>query len=162
MAQLDFLVGDIQGNTDKIIAAAVEARDRLAGRPDRISRTDRHRLSAGGFVVASRFRRQVEPALQRLCAWRFGVSRPWSVCPLPTPEGLRNAAVILGDGGRRATYYKRWLPNYSVFDEKRYFVPGEDPTVVAVAGVRVGVTICEDVWLPGPVERAPRPARNCW
>lgn len=153
MAQLDFLVGDVAGNCDKIIAAAVEARDRL--RADLIVFPE---LTVTGYppedlLLRPGFVRQMEPALQRLCDEIRGITAVVG-CPLPTPEGLRNAAVILGDGVRRATYYKRWLPNYSVFDEKRYFMPGEDPTVVAVAGVRVGVTICEDVWLPGPVERA--------
>jgi NAD+ synthase (glutamine-hydrolysing) len=62
--------------------------------------------------------------------------------------------VALADGQIQATYYKQWLPNYSVFDEKRYFAPGEDPAVLTVAGARVGITICEDVWLPGPVAQA--------
>ena len=153
MAQLDFLVGDINGNVDKIIAAAAEARDRL--RADLIVFPE---LTITGYppedlLLRPGFIRQVEPALQRLCNEIQGIAVVVG-CPLPTPEGLRNAAVVLDDGAMRATYYKQWLPNYSVFDEKRYFVPGEDPVVVAVAGVRLGVTICEDVWLPGPVAQA--------
>ena len=153
MAQLDFLVGDIQGNTDQIIAAAAEARDRL--RADLIVFPE---LTITGYppedlLLRPGFVRQVEPALQRLCDGIRGIAAVVG-CPLPTPEGLRNAAVVLDGGAMRATYYKQWLPNYSVFDEKRYFVPGEAPAVVTVAGVRVGVTICEDVWLPGPVARA--------
>ncbi|HRD65153.1 MAG TPA: NAD+ synthase [Candidatus Competibacter sp.] len=153
MAQLDFLVGDVAGNADKIIAAAAEARDRL--RADLIVFPE---LTVTGYppedlLLRPGFVRQMEPALQRLCNEIRGITAVVG-CPLLTPEGLRNAAVVLGDGGRQAAYYKRWLPNYSVFDEKRYFVPGEAPAVVTVAGVRVGVTICEDVWLPGPVAQA--------
>ena len=153
MAQLDFLVGDIAGNAEKIIAAAVEARDRL--RADLIVFPE---LTVTGYppedlLLRPGFVGQVEPALRRL---RDGIRGIAAVvgCPLPTPEGLRNAAVVLADGAMLATYYKQCLPNYSVFDEKRYFVPGEKPAVATVAGVRVGVTICEDVWLPGPVARA--------
>ena len=153
MAQLDFLVGDINGNVGKIAAAAAEARDRL--RADLIVLPE---LTITGYppedlLLRPGFIRQVKPALQRLCGEIQGIAVVIG-CPLPTPDGLRNAAVVLDDGAMRATYYKQWLPNYSVFDEKRYFVPGEDPAVVAVAGVRVGVTICEDVWLPGPAAQA--------
>ncbi len=65
--------------------------------------------------------------------------------------GLRNAAAVLRGGAVVARYFKHHLPNYGVFDERRYFTPGDQPTVVEVAGVRVGVTICEDLWQPGPV-----------
>ena len=153
MAQLDFLVGDIAGNTDKIITAAAEARDRLHA--DLIVFPE---LTLTGYppedlLLRPGFIRQVEPALQSLCKEIQGITAIVGG-PLPTPDGLRNAAVALGNGRIQATYYKQWLPNYSVFDEKRYFTPGEDPAVFTVAGTRVGMTICEDVWLPGPVAQA--------
>ena len=153
MAQLDFLVGDIAGNTDKIIAAAAEARDQLQA--DLIVFPE---LTLTGYppedlLLRPGFIRQVEPALHRLAHEIQGIAAIVG-CPLATPAGLRNAAVALADGRIQATYYKQWLPNYSVFDEKRYFSPGEDPAVVTVAGARVGITICEDVWLPGPVAQA--------
>lgn len=65
-----------------------------------------------------------------------------------------NAAGVLRDGALHEVYYKCELPNYRVFDEKRYFVPGSQPCVVDVAGVRVGLAICEDVWHLGPVAAA--------
>ncbi len=153
MAQLDFLVGDIPGNAGKVIAAAQEARERLAA--DLIVFPE---LTLTGYppedlLLRPGFIQQIEPTLQRLCREIHGIVAVLG-CPLPTPEGLRNAAVALADGQLRATYYKQLLPNYSVFDEKRYFVPGADPTVFEVAGVRVGMTVCEDVWLPGPVAQA--------
>ena len=153
MAQLDFLVGDINGNVDRIAAAAREARDRL--KADLIVFPE---LAITGYppedlLLRPGFIRQVELALRRLRGEVRGIAAVVG-CPLPTPAGLRNAAVVLEGGEIRATYFKQWLPNYSVFDEKRYFVPGEDPVVFEVAGARVGVTICEDVWLPGPVARA--------
>ena len=153
MAQLDFLVGDIVGNVDKIVTAAVEARDRLQA--DLIVFPE---LTITGYppedlLLRPGFIRQIDPALQRLCSEIHGIAAVVG-CPLSTPEGLRNAAVVLDRGEIQARYFKQWLPNYSVFDEKRYFVPGEAATVVEIAGVRVGVTICEDVWLPGPVAQA--------
>ena len=153
MAQLDFLVGDIAGNMDKIMTAAAEARDRLHA--DLIVFPE---LTLTGYppedlLLRPGFIRQVEPALQSLCNEIQGITAIVGG-PLPTPDGLRNAAVALANGRIQATYYKQWLPNYSVFDEKRYFTPGEDPAVFTVAGTRVGMTICEDVWLPGPVAQA--------
>jgi NAD+ synthase (glutamine-hydrolysing) len=60
-----------------------------------------------------------------------------------------NSIAVLRDGAVAAVYRKNRLPNYSVFDEQRYFIPGEEPLSIAVGGEGVGLTICEDVWLPG-------------
>jgi len=65
---------------------------------------------------------------------------------------LYNAAAVLGDGRRLATYYKQYLPNYGVFDEKRYFQAGTSPLVVEVGGIRLGLTICEDLWEERPCQ----------
>lgn len=65
-----------------------------------------------------------------------------------------NAASVFSNGRRVALYYKQHLPNYGVFDEKRYFMPGEaKPCIFSVKGYRLGVTICEDLWCHGPVEQ---------
>ena len=64
--------------------------------------------------------------------------------------GLHNAAALLRDGMIAARYAKNKLPNYGVFDEKRYFVPGTSSTRVAIGGSDVGLSVCEDAWLPGP------------
>lgn len=68
-------------------------------------------------------------------------------------EDLFNAAAVIHRGEIAAVYHKHFLPNYGVFDENRYFASGEEGLVVKIGGVRVGVTICEDVWYPGgPLE----------
>jgi len=64
--------------------------------------------------------------------------------------GTYNSVAVLGDGQVRGVYRKILLPNYGVFDERRYFEPGDTPALIDVAGVRVGLTICEDIWYPGP------------
>ena len=66
-------------------------------------------------------------------------------------DDMRNAAAVIADGRVQATYYKRFLPNYGVFDEARYFRAGDAPIVVDVLGARVGIVICEDIWYPSPV-----------
>ena len=61
-----------------------------------------------------------------------------------------NACFVLADGEVRCVYRKRYLPNYGVFDEDRYFAPGNDLFLLRFGDVRVGPTICEDIWQPGP------------
>jgi NAD+ synthase (glutamine-hydrolysing) len=78
----------------------------------------------------------------------------WEVASAADRE-LTNSAAVLADGEVVATYDKLRLPNYGVFDEARYFTPVDDPLVVRIAGVPVGVSVCEDLWVdPGPVGRA--------
>ena len=149
MAQLNLLVGDIPGNTEKIVVAAREARDRW--RADAIVFPE---LTVTGYppedlLLRPGFVGQVEPAMRRLCAEIQGITAIVGY-PAATPEGLRNSAAVIADGGIRAVYHKQCLPNYSVFDEKRYFVAGTEPLVFELKGARVGVTICEDVWQAGP------------
>ena len=153
MAQLNLLVGDIPGNTEKIVAAAREARDRW--RADAIVFPE---LTVTGYppedlLLRPGFVGQVEPAMRRLCTEIQGITAIVGY-PAATPEGLRNSAAVIADGGMRAVYHKQCLPNYSVFDEKRYFVAGTEPLVFELKGARVGVTICEDVWQAGPARQA--------
>ena len=68
----------------------------------------------------------------------------------PAPRAAHNALALLRDSRVEAVYRKQRLPNYAVFDEQRYFEPGTEPLVVELAGTQVGLTICEDVWEPGP------------
>ncbi len=75
--------------------------------------------------------------------------------PYKTEEGLHNAAALVRNGEVVAYYYKQLLPNYSVFDEKRYFIKGKDPMVFELNNIKIGLTICEDIWFPnGPVKQA--------
>jgi len=66
-------------------------------------------------------------------------------------DDCRNAAAVIADGRVQAVYHKRFLPNYGVFDEARYFRAGHGPIVLDVEGARVGIVICEDIWYPAPV-----------
>jgi NAD+ synthase (glutamine-hydrolysing) len=70
----------------------------------------------------------------------------------PGPRPVHNSLAVLADGEVRSVYRKCRLPNYAVFDEARYFEPGTEPATIEVAGMLVGLTICEDVWVPGPPE----------
>jgi NAD+ synthase (glutamine-hydrolysing) len=152
LAQLDFLVGDVQGNALRIISAAEEARDRhkadcvvfpelaLTGYPpeDLLMRP----------ALIERVGRAIDYMAARVRGIDLIVGHPWLV-----DARLYNAASLLRDGAMIETYCKQLLPNYSVFDEKRYFYAGTDCRVVTIKGARVGLTICEDMWEPGPLER---------
>ncbi len=153
MAQLNMSVGDIDGNVEQIIHAAEQARDDLqadvivfpeltiTGYPPE------DLLLRPGFTMA---------ALRGLERIKQAVSDIDVVIGYPIQEsgGLYNAAAVIRDGKIIARYHKQHLPNYSVFDEKRYFVAGQDACVVDIKGVSVALTICEDIWLPSPMQQA--------
>ncbi|APQ11748.1 NAD+ synthase [Pseudomonas oryzihabitans] len=153
MAQLNLKVGDIHGNVDRIIAAACEVRDQLGG--DLIVFPE---LSLCGYppedlLLRSSMQRRIEQGLQRIREEIGGihvlVGFPW------LEEGRRyNACAVYRDGVQLAFYRKQQLPNYRVFDEKRYFEPGDSAAVFEFKGVPIGVTICEDIWFAEPMAKA--------
>ncbi|MDH4556813.1 NAD+ synthase [Pseudomonas sp. BN417] len=153
MAQLNLRVGDVHGNVERIIEAANSARE--AWEADVIVFPE---LSLCGYppedlLLRSSMQRRVEQGLQRL---RDEVRGIYLVVGYPWLEDeLRyNACAVIADGQLLATYYKQRLPNYRVFDEKRYFEPGLQPCVVDIKGVPVALSICEDIWFPEPMEQA--------
>jgi NAD+ synthase (glutamine-hydrolysing) len=153
MAQLDFLVGAVAENTDKVLAAAARARDELDA--DAIVFPE---LALTGYppedlLLRPDFSGQVDAALARLCHEVQGIQ---VIVGFPLREGPRlyNAAGVIAGGAIQACYRKQLLPNYGVFDEKRYFLPGGVPCVVPVAGVPFGITICEDIWEQAPAQQA--------
>ena len=70
------------------------------------------------------------------------------------PRHAHNSLAVLRDGAVQAVYRKNRLPNYAVFDEQRYFVPGNEPLTIEAGGETVGLTVCEDCWVPGPPAQA--------
>lgn len=153
LAQLNPLVGDIDGNTAQVLAAVANARTlhdadvvvfpelMLTGYPPE------------DLLLRPSIKLRIERALQRLCA-EIGDIYVVVGYPRLLPEGLFNMAGVIHDGRLIAEYAKQKLPNYQVFDEKRYFVAGAKPVVVDIRGVPVGLTICEDIWRRSPVRQA--------
>ncbi|PKM45833.1 MAG: NAD+ synthase [Gammaproteobacteria bacterium HGW-Gammaproteobacteria-1] len=153
LAQINPLVGDIDGNAARIIAAAEQARDELAA--DAVLFPE---LSLTGYPPEDLLLRpglhvRVLRALEEVKRRVSGITLVLGL-PQQAAGGLFNAAAVLRDGQLVASYHKQHLPNYSVFDEKRYFAVGGEPCVVDIRGVPIGITICEDVWHPGPVAEA--------
>ncbi|RFF29459.1 NAD+ synthase [Wenzhouxiangella sediminis] len=147
LAQDDFRVGHITGNAGRILAQIARARDELGA--DLIVFPE---LALTGYppedlVLRPGFMRSAASALSELAGQVHGID---AVIGHPRAEGDKrfNSVSWLRDGEVIGTYDKWDLPNYAVFDERRYFVPGEAPLVVEVDGVKVGVIICEDTWTP--------------
>lgn len=149
IAQLNLLVGDVAGNTGRVIAAAARARDELAARLVVFPELTLTSYPPEDLLLDAGLRVQVEAARRRLLSDIHGIG---VLVGFPEWDGdaLYNSAALVDDGAERAVYRKQLLPNYAVFDEKRYFTPAYDDCVVEFGGVRLGVTICEDLWFPEP------------
>ncbi len=153
LAQINLLVGDIAGNAAQVIDCASRARDALGAQLVVFPELTLTGYPPEDLLLRPELHTRVLRALTDITRRMHGIDVLLGY-PRQAPGGLYNAASMLRDGAIIATYHKQHLPNYSVFDEKRYFVPGNAPCVVDVQGVPVGVTICEDVWQPGPVRQA--------
>jgi NAD+ synthase (glutamine-hydrolysing) len=147
LCQMNATVGDIAGNERTIldgIAAARGQRAQLVLFPE---------LGLTGYppedlLLKEHFLRDAREALERIAAQTHDV-----IALVGFPEradDVHNALAVLADGEIQAIYRKVYLPNYGVFDEQRYFGPGPGGALIEVGGVKIGLTICEDMWEPGP------------
>jgi NAD+ synthase (glutamine-hydrolysing) len=153
LAQLNLFVGDVAGNTQRVIDTAAEARDRL--KADLVLFPE---LALSGYppedlLFHKGMRRQVAAAMERVRSEVQGVAVMVGY-PDYTDDAIYNAAALIRDGKVLANYHKQELPNYLVFDEKRYFKPGNESRIVELNGIRVGLLICEDVWEQNPARAA--------
>ena len=148
LAQINAVVGDLEGNRERILTALADAR---GGNAELVVFPE---LAVTGYppedlLLRPAFVRAAEESAREIAAATEGivalVGTPWAF-----DDGLANACAVCVDGELREVYRKRLLPNYGVFDEERYFEPGTEGLVVPLAGLRVGVSVCEDVWQPGP------------
>ncbi|MBC7781027.1 MAG: NAD+ synthase [Proteobacteria bacterium] len=159
LAQINLTLGDLAGNAARIVAAAQEAR--AAGASLMVT----PELAICGYppedlLLREDFYRACADAVERVAR-----DAPWMTIVIGHPcalDGRRyNAASVLRDGQVLATYHKRNLPNYTVFDEQRYFDAGTRPCVFEHEGIRFGINICEDVWGPqGRLRGEPRPSQH--
>ncbi len=155
LAQINLLVGDVRGNLARVIEAGRRARDVLAA--DLVLFPE---LTLSGYppedlLFHRGLRRQIEQALEEL---KLAVPQIGLVVGFPEYRGseIYNAAQLLRGGRVLAHHRKACLPNYQVFDEKRYFRSGTEATVVDFDGYRLGLLICEDAWEPEPAMEAKR------
>ena len=147
LAQINVVVGDLDGNRERILSSLADARREgaelvlfpelaVTGYPPE------DLLLRPAFVrAAERSLRQIAAACTEVTAL---VGTPWF------DRNLFNACAVCADGEVRSVYRKRYLPNYGVFDEDRYFAPGRELVLLRLGQTLVGPTVCEDIWQPGP------------
>ena len=147
LCQMNPTVGDIAGNAERVRAGLRAARDAEAGLvlfPE---------LALTGYppedlLLREHFLADAGAALRELAADTRGVV---AVVGFPErAEDVYNAAAVFADGQVHAIYRKVYLPNYGVFDEQRYFQAGPAGAVIDIGEHRIGLTVCEDIWEPGP------------
>lgn len=148
LAQMETVVGDLEGNVQRILSWMERAKAQGA---DLVCFPE---LAVTGYppedlLLMPHFLAENLEALERITKAAVGIYA--LVGFVDVEDDIFNAAAVLGDGRRLATYRKHFLPTYGVFDEDRYFQAGNRALVLDMWGVRVGVTICEDLWYPsGP------------
>jgi NAD+ synthase (glutamine-hydrolysing) len=153
LAQINLLVGDVHGNVERLICEARRAHEELSA--DLVMFPE---LALSGYppedlLFHRGLRLQIEQGLDDL---RHAVPQIGVLVGYPEYRGeqIYNAAQLLYDGQILANHRKACLPNYRVFDEKRYFTAGSAPTVVEFRGMRLGILICEDTWELSPSQLA--------
>jgi len=148
LAQIDTTVGDLDGNRELILSRLAEARDAgadIALFPE---------LAITGYppedlLLRPSFIRAAERSLAEVAKEANGGIVAFVGVP-HLDRDLYNACAVCADGEVKAIYRKRFLPNYGVFDEHRYFAPGRDLFLLAHGEALIGPTVCEDMWQPGP------------
>ena len=147
LAQINSIVGDVDGNAERVVEWLGRAREANA---DLVLFPE---LCVTGYpaedlLLRPAFVRAARRAIDEIAKATGGTTALVGAPHLDTD--LFNACFVLADGEVRCVYRKRYLPNYGVFDEDRYFAPGDDLFLLRFGEVLVGPTICEDVWQPGP------------
>src|SRR5262245_7523268 len=147
LAQIDSVVGDLDGNRDRIVTRLGQAREAGA---DLVLFPE---LAVTGYppedlLLRSGFVQAAERTIREIAA---ATTDEVALVGFPHFDGdLFNACAVCSNGDVKAIYHKRFLPNYGVFDEERYFASSRDLVLLRLGETVVGVTICEDMWQPGP------------
>jgi len=152
LAQINTTVGDLQGNAGRVLDYARRARDAgcdLVAFPE-LAVTGyppedlllRRSFVADNLATLERLAREAPPDLALIVGF------------VDADDDIYNAAAVVHGGRVAGVYHKRFLPNYGVFDENRYFRAGTEAPVFEIAGARVGVNVCEDIWYPDGPSRA--------
>ena len=147
------MVGDVAANAARIIETAVKARDEL--RADAVVYPE---LALTGYppedlLLRPAMSEQVSQGINDILSNVTGIDIVLGY-PCYREDAIYNAASHCRDGQIKNTYFKHILPNYSVFDEKRYFTAGTESCIISIKGIPIGLTICEDIWQAGPLQQA--------
>ena len=153
LAQLNPLVGDIPGNTRKVIEWAQLAKSKYNADVVIFPELTLMAYPPEDLLLRHSVERRVRRALSDILAANLDITLVVGY-PLVQNGKVMNGAGVIHGKTLLAEYGKQCLPNYQVFDDKRYFEPGDQPCIVDVKGVKTAIVICEDVWETGPVKQA--------
>lgn len=152
LAQLNLIACDIQGNSEKIIAAIDKAKQQgsqlivfpelaLCGYPPE------------DYLFRQDFHQQIKTAIDNIVQHTDNIAAVIGY-PDQTSNGIYNSAIVMQNKKVISVYHKQHLPNYSVFDEKRYFTEGDKSCIVTINKIKFGILICEDIWHPEAIAKA--------
>ena len=153
LAQLNLLVGDIDGNAERIITSAKQAFDNQSAHLIVFPELTLTGYPPEDLLIRPSLQARIERALEKI----LEADLPGYIVvgfPEQVNCSLYNTLALIKGRERLATYHKQCLPNYQVFDERRYFKPGNDGCVFQIHGTRVAFTICEDMWELAPIVQA--------
>ena len=156
LAQINPLVGDIPGNTRRIMQAAERAGSELGAQLIVFPELTLTGYPPEDLLLRPSLSTRIDRALADLCDFTLRVPNQALVVGYPRQEqgGLLNVAGVIAEGKIIAEYAKQHLPNYQVFDEKRYFIEGDKLVCATFLGFKLALTVCEDIWEPGPAAQA--------
>jgi NAD+ synthase (glutamine-hydrolysing) len=160
VAQLDMVVGAVAANTQKMLDYSVIARDEMRADIVAFPELGICGYAAEDLLLHSGMRAAVAESIKKIRENSHGIAVLVGF-PEYVDDLIYNACAVFKDGKLLAHYRKRLLPNYSVFDEKRYFTEGNKAAVFKLNGVRIGLNICEDVWKPGPIAASRAAGAEC-
>ncbi len=153
MAQINFMVGAIEENAERIIAVTEKCRNELSAHLVIFPELALTGYPPEDLLLRPELYMRVESAINKIKAYTDKIT-VIAGFPEKTAQGTFNSAAVISRGEIVSIYRKHKLPNYSVFDEKRYFISSAEPAVININNIPVGLTICEDAWYPEPIRKA--------
>ena len=153
LAQINLCVGDIKGNTRLIIENILRAKEQLHADIIIFSELAITSYPPEDLLLRPALHSQIKTSLKDICNAAHGIDVIIGY-PLLSEDKLYNSCSLLREGAIEETYHKQLLPNYGVFDEKRYFEPGDETILFDLHGVPTALSICEDIWEDAPCQKA--------
>ena len=153
LAQINLCVGDIKGNTILIIENILQAKEQLHADIIIFPELAITSYPPEDLLLRPALHLQIKKSLKDICNAVHGIDVIIGY-PLLSEGKLYNSCSLLREGAIKETYHKQLLPNYGVFDEKRYFEPGDETILFDLCGIPTALSICEDIWEDSPCQKA--------
>lgn len=153
LAQINLCVGDVKGNTELIIENILRAKEQLNADIIIFPELAITSYPPEDLLLRPALHSQITNSLKDICAVSQGIDVIIGY-PFLSEGKLYNSCSLLSEGNIKETYHKQILPNYGVFDEKRYFEPGDETMLFDLNGIPTALSICEDIWEESPCQKA--------